>query len=119
LCFYFTLLPLPLLAAAMLWFGKAHDLETWGILTAMGLFGGIAQLLMTGALKWGPRIPGPADGLFQPALVDSIGLVHLAELARILDVGRCGDHRGQQPLYPVARACETTALLSTGRFSVN
>lgn len=52
--FYFTLLPLPLLAAAMLWFGKAHDLETWGILTAMGLFGGIAQLLMTGALKWGP-----------------------------------------------------------------
>lgn len=52
--FYFTVLPLPFLAVIMMWFGKVHDLETWGILFAMGVFGGIAQLLMTGALKWGP-----------------------------------------------------------------
>ena len=52
--FYFSLLPLPFLSVAMLWFGKAHDVETWGILIVMGVVGGIAQLLMTGALRWGP-----------------------------------------------------------------
>lgn len=52
--FYFTLLPLPFLGLAMLWFGQMHDIETWGILLVMGFFGGIAQLLMTAALRWGP-----------------------------------------------------------------
>lgn len=52
--FYFTVLPLPFLGLAMLWFGQVHDLETWGILLAMGISGGIAQLLMTAALRWGP-----------------------------------------------------------------
>lgn len=52
--FYFTVLPLPFLGLAMFWFGKMHDMETWGILLAMGFFGGIAQLLMTAALRWGP-----------------------------------------------------------------
>lgn len=52
--FYFTVLPLPFLSVAMLWFGQAHDTETWAILLAMGIIGGIAQLLMTSALRWGP-----------------------------------------------------------------
>lgn len=52
--FYFTVLPLPFLAIAMLWFGQAHDPMTWAILIVMGVIGGIAQLLMTGALRWGP-----------------------------------------------------------------
>lgn len=52
--FYFTVLPLPFLAFAMLWFGQAHDATTWGILLVMGVIGGIAQLLMTAALRWGP-----------------------------------------------------------------
>lgn len=52
--FYFTLLPLPFLGLAMLWFGASHDMVTWAILVVMGFFGGIAQLLMTAALRWGP-----------------------------------------------------------------
>ncbi len=52
--FYFTVLPLPFLGLAMLWFGKAHDPAMWGLLVGLGLVGGIAQLLMTAALRWGP-----------------------------------------------------------------
>ncbi len=52
--FWFTLLSLPPLAVAMLFVGRAHDPLTWGILLFMGLVGGMAQLLMTGALRWGP-----------------------------------------------------------------
>lgn len=52
--FYFTVLPLPFLGVAMLWFGQAHDAITWGVLLTMGVVGGIAQLWMTGALRWGP-----------------------------------------------------------------
>lgn len=52
--FYFTLLPLPFLGLAMLWFGQAHDAATWGMLMVLGTVGGLAQLLMTAALRWGP-----------------------------------------------------------------
>lgn len=52
--FYFTVLPLPFLAIAMLWFGQAHEFITWSILIVMGVIGGTAQLLMTGSLRWGP-----------------------------------------------------------------
>ncbi|MDQ4421310.1 DMT family transporter [Sphingobium sp. DEHP117] len=52
--FYFTLLPLPFLGLAMLWFGQAHDAATWAMLIVLGTMGGIAQLLMTAALRWGP-----------------------------------------------------------------
>lgn len=52
--FYFTLLPLPFLGLAMLWFGQAHDTATWGMLLVLGLVGGLAQLLMTSSLRWGP-----------------------------------------------------------------
>ena len=52
--FWFTLLSLPPLGLAMLFFGQAHDAATWGLLLLIGVFGGIAQLCLTGALRWGP-----------------------------------------------------------------
>lgn len=52
--FWFTALTIPPLALAMLLFGQAHDLETWGLLLCIGIAGGLAQLFMTGALRWGP-----------------------------------------------------------------
>jgi len=52
--FYFAAVPLPPLAIAMLYFGQAHDATTWLIIAIMGLSGGLAQLLMTSALRWAP-----------------------------------------------------------------
>ncbi|EQB32501.1 DMT family transporter [Sphingobium ummariense] len=52
--FWFTALSMPPLAILMLFFGKAHDLFTWGLLILLGLTGGAAQLCMTGALRWAP-----------------------------------------------------------------
>ncbi|OYW86014.1 MAG: hypothetical protein B7Z20_08040 [Sphingobium sp. 32-64-5] len=39
---------------AMVFFGQAHDAGTWVILLVMGVAGGLAQLLMTSSLRWGP-----------------------------------------------------------------
>lgn len=50
--FWFTLLSLPPLGLLMLRFGQGHDPLTWAIIVAMGICGGIAQLLLTNALKW-------------------------------------------------------------------
>lgn len=52
--FWFTALSMPPLAILMLFFGKAHDPFTWGLLILLGLTGGAAQLCMTGALRWAP-----------------------------------------------------------------
>ncbi len=52
--FWFTLLSVPPLGVAMLFFGQAHDAATWGLLLLIGVFGGIAQLCLTAALRWGP-----------------------------------------------------------------
>lgn len=52
--FWFTLLSLPPLALAMPFFAQAHDPATWGLLIFMGLTGGLAQLCLTGALRWAP-----------------------------------------------------------------
>jgi len=52
--FYFAALSLPFLAVLMPWFAQAHDPETWAALIATGLIGGVAQLLLTSALRWGP-----------------------------------------------------------------
>ena len=51
---WFTLLSMPPLAVGMIFFGQAHDPETWGLLLLIGLFGGVAQLCLTAALRWGP-----------------------------------------------------------------
>lgn len=52
--FYFAALSLPPLGIAMIWFGRSHDTTTWLLLLAMGVSGGLGQLLMTLALRWGP-----------------------------------------------------------------
>ncbi len=50
--FWFTLLSLPPTGLLMLWFGQRHDPVTWALIALMGVSGGIAQLLLTNALKW-------------------------------------------------------------------
>ena len=52
--FWFTLMSLPPIAVLMLWFGQSHDLVTWLLFIGLGLTGGLAQMLMTSALRWGP-----------------------------------------------------------------
>lgn len=52
--FWFAFLSLPPMGLLMFWFAQAHDLTEWGLLLALGLTGGGAQLLMTAALRWGP-----------------------------------------------------------------
>jgi drug/metabolite transporter (DMT)-like permease len=52
--FWFTLLSMPPLGLLMLWFGQWHDPVTCALILAMGVCGGIAQLLMTSALRWAP-----------------------------------------------------------------
>ncbi|WP_037504244.1 DMT family transporter [Sphingobium bisphenolivorans] len=52
--FWFTLLSLPPLGTAMLFYGQSHDLATWGLLLLIGVVGGIAQICLTAALRWGP-----------------------------------------------------------------
>jgi drug/metabolite transporter (DMT)-like permease len=52
--FWFTALTIPPLALGMLFFARAHDPATWGLLVFIGIVGGLAQLCMTGALRWGP-----------------------------------------------------------------
>jgi drug/metabolite transporter (DMT)-like permease len=52
--FWFTALSLPPLGLLMLFFAQAHDGTTWALLCAMGLIGGLAQLLLTGSLRLAP-----------------------------------------------------------------
>lgn len=52
--FWFSVLSLPPAALALIWFGQMHDAETFLLLGALGIAGGIAQLLLTSALRWGP-----------------------------------------------------------------
>ncbi|MBA4089865.1 MAG: EamA family transporter [Sphingobium sp.] len=52
--FWFTVLSMIPLGIAMPFVAQAHDLLTWGLLLVIGLFGGIAQLCLTAALRWAP-----------------------------------------------------------------
>lgn len=52
--FWFTLLSMPPLFGLMIFYAQPHDSTTWAVLIIMGLCGGIAQLGMTGALRWAP-----------------------------------------------------------------
>ena len=52
--FWFTTLSMIPLGLAMPFVAKNHDLVTWGLLLMIGLFGGIAQLCLTAALRWAP-----------------------------------------------------------------
>ncbi|QGP78915.1 DMT family transporter [Sphingobium sp. CAP-1] len=52
--FWFTLLSMIPLGLAMPFFARAHDPLTWGLLLLIGLVGGLAQLCLTSALRYGP-----------------------------------------------------------------
>jgi drug/metabolite transporter (DMT)-like permease len=52
--FWFTLLSMPILIVLMPFYARGHDAETWAIIVLMAITGGIAQLGMTGALRWAP-----------------------------------------------------------------
>lgn len=49
---WFTGLSLIVVGAFMPFYGQAHDLRAWAILLALGIFGGIAQLLLTASLRF-------------------------------------------------------------------
>lgn len=52
--FWFTLLSMAPLGALMPFYARGHDAFTWGLLLTIGVVGGIAQLLLTAALRFGP-----------------------------------------------------------------
>jgi drug/metabolite transporter (DMT)-like permease len=52
--FWFSVLSLLPLGILMPFFARSHPPEIWLLLTGMGLVGGLAQLLLTAALRWGP-----------------------------------------------------------------
>ncbi len=52
--FWFTLLSVPPALLGLLLFGRAHDVTTLLLICAMGAAGGVAQLFLTAALKFGP-----------------------------------------------------------------
>lgn len=52
--FWFTALSMIPLGLAMPFVARGHDGATWGLLLLIGLFGGIAQLCLTAALRWAP-----------------------------------------------------------------
>jgi drug/metabolite transporter (DMT)-like permease len=52
--FWFTILSALPFGLAMPFLGKAHDAETFGLLLALGLFGGLAQLALTASLRLAP-----------------------------------------------------------------
>ncbi len=52
--FWFTLLSVPPALIGLALFGQSHDLTTCLLIGAMATSGGVAQLLLTAALKFGP-----------------------------------------------------------------
>lgn len=52
--FWFTACSSMLLCPFLPFFGQAHDPETWAWIVALGMFGGLSQVLLTSALKFAP-----------------------------------------------------------------
>ena len=52
--FWFAISSLAPLGLLMLWFGGAHHAGAWGLLAALALVGGLAQLTLTAALRLAP-----------------------------------------------------------------
>lgn len=52
--FWFTALSMVPLGLLMPVFAQSHDLVTWALLLLIGVVGGIAQICLTAALRWGP-----------------------------------------------------------------
>lgn len=51
---WFTGMSMLVTGSLLPFFGQAHDPVTWGVLAALGLFGGLGQLFLTGALRYAP-----------------------------------------------------------------
>lgn len=49
--FWFSLCSLAPLGLGMLFFARAHDLQTWGIIAGLSAAGAVAQILLTAALR--------------------------------------------------------------------
>lgn len=54
IAFWFSALSVPPLALLLPWSYSPHDLHGWALLALMGLFGGIAQILMTASFRYAP-----------------------------------------------------------------
>ena len=52
--FWFAVSSLVPLGAMMIWFARSHEPQTWVLLGALALAGGLAQLTLTGALRLAP-----------------------------------------------------------------
>jgi drug/metabolite transporter (DMT)-like permease len=50
--FWFSLTSIVPLGIALLFVGKAHDAETWGIIAGLSLAGAVAQILLTASLRY-------------------------------------------------------------------
>lgn len=51
---WFSLLSMPVLGVLMPFYASSHDAGTWGLLVALGLFGGFGQLFLTASLRYAP-----------------------------------------------------------------
>jgi drug/metabolite transporter (DMT)-like permease len=51
---WFSLLSMLALSTLLPLYGRIHDAGTWGILAALGLFGGCGQLFLTSSLRFAP-----------------------------------------------------------------
>jgi drug/metabolite transporter (DMT)-like permease len=51
---WFSLLSMLALATTLPFYARMHDAQTWGILAALGLFGGMGQLFLTSSLRFAP-----------------------------------------------------------------
>jgi drug/metabolite transporter (DMT)-like permease len=51
---WFSLLSMLALGLLLPFFARAHDPATWGIIVALGLFGGLGQLFLTSSLRYAP-----------------------------------------------------------------
>jgi drug/metabolite transporter (DMT)-like permease len=51
---WFSLLSMVALAPLLPFYARFHDLRSWGILIALGLFGGLGQLCLTSSLRFAP-----------------------------------------------------------------
>ena len=70
--FWFTASSLIPLSLLMVFFARVHDPLTWALLVGIGVTGGIAQLLLTGALRFAPVavvLPMDYTGLIWASLV--------------------------------------------------
>ncbi|MFX7988914.1 hypothetical protein ABTK55_20265, partial [Acinetobacter baumannii] len=70
--FWFSLLSLPPLAIAFALTATAHPWQAWALMACVGLIGGVAQLMMTGALGAAPVsivVPMDYSGLIWAALL--------------------------------------------------